>query len=214
MFQEQDRISIEIKANRFRFQGVVQCVRERFLVLACQPPDVLRCPEGTPVCLSQAEEGTLYQFEANVARSQANNIIVPRMTPQIVQRRRAPRIVCDLESRYLWMRPRTEGSKPVAEVEQEARICDLSVGGARGYAKEALFANTPLRLRVCLNGREWITTDAVVLRCAPRAPENTEAPSFPFEVCFRFTSVARADTLILTRIVQQGVQAGSVMETA
>ena len=214
MFQEQDRVSVEIKANKFRFQGVVQCVRERFLVLACSPADVLRCPEGTPVFLSQAEDGTLYQVETAVARSQANNIIVPRLTPQIVQRRRAPRILCDLESRYLWMRPRTEGSKPVAEVEQEARVCDLSVGGARGYVKEALFSNTPLRLRICLDGKEWITMDAVVLRCAPRPADSAEAPDFPFEVCFRFTSVARADTLVLTRIVQQGVQAGAVMETA
>lgn len=213
MFQEQDRISIEIKANRFRFQGVVQCVRDRYLVLACQPSDVLRCPEGTPVCLSHAERGTLYRFESSVARSQVNNIIVPRVTPQIVQRRRQMRVACNLEGRYLCLRPRTEGSKIVAEVEQAARICDLSVGGARGYAKEALFANTPLRLQICVNSKEWIMTDALVLRCAPHASKNTEAPEFPFEVCFRFTSVVRADTLLLTRIVQQGVQAGSAMET-
>ena len=214
MFQEQDRISIEIKADRYRFQGDVQCVRERFLVLACQPADVLRCPEGTLVCVSQAADGTLYQFDVEVARSQANNIIVPRMTPQIVQRRRAARVICDLEGRYLWLRPRTEGSKPVPEVEQAMRICDLSVGGARGYVREALFANTPLRLRVCLDAREWIAMDAVVLRCGPRKPDDLIAPDYLFEVCFRFTSLARADMLALTRVVQQGIQAGAVMATA
>ena len=213
MFQEEDRISIEIKVDRFRFQARVQSVRERFLVLSCHPSDVLRCPEGTLVCVSQAEDGTLYQFETGVARSQVNNIIVPRLTPQIVQRRRAARVLCNLESRYLWLRPRTEGSKPVPEVEQAMRICDLSVGGARGYVREALFANTPLRLRVCLDGKEWIVMDAVVLRCGPRESNMMESLDYLFEACFRFTSLARADMLALTRVVQQGVQSGVVMET-
>ncbi len=203
MFQEQEWVSVEIKEKGIRFQGEVQCVRENFLVLSCSPADARNCPPGTPICILQATGGALYLYHTEVARSQGTNIIVPRLTPQVIQRRRGERVACDLESRYLWLTPRAEGSKVVAAKEQAARICDLSVGGARCHSSEALFANTTLRLRICLDGKEWITTEATVLRCAPRLPESADALDYPFEISFRFTAMKRTDHLILTRMVQQ-----------
>ena len=214
MFQEQERVSVEIKTSRLRFQAEVQCVRERFLVLACPPADVLRCPEGTPVCVSQAAAGLLYRFDAEVARSQANNIIVPRVTPQIIQRRQAARIICDLEGCYTLLMSRSLGSKPVKETEQQLRVCNISVGGAFGYVEEATFSNIPMRLRVCLESGEWITIEAVALRCGPRAPGDPRAPGYPYEACFRFTSLGRSERLALTRMVQNGIKAGRLISPA
>ena len=182
-------------------------------MLLCSAADVVRCPQGTPICVTQAQEGIVYQFEAQVARSQANTLIVPRCPPQIVQRRRASRILCDLQARYLRLKPRTEGSKLIVEVERKTRICDLSATGARGYAPEALFANTALRLRICLDGSEWITTDAIVLRCLSRPEKEKDKAEYPFEVCYRFTSLARRDALSVMHLVQQKIDSDAAPTT-
>ena len=202
MFAEKEMISIEALSEKARFNGVIQLVSERYIVLACHPNDAALCQEGTTIRLSQANDGVLFQFDTKVAKRQANSVFVPRWTPEIVQRRRSVRIQCDMSARYAWVKPGASGAEPVSEEEFDAHLRDLSVTGAKADVMQAAMIDTPLRLRICLDGAdEWISVEAIVLRAMLRPPTEPNAAQFPYQVCFRFTAMSRMDALTLTRLI-------------
>ncbi|HZO88921.1 MAG TPA: PilZ domain-containing protein [Chthonomonadaceae bacterium] len=196
MFKVRETVEITIKPSGARLVGIVRHTDGHHLLIACAQEESSQIQPGTQVELVKACEGDgLYLLMTTVAACFQGGFRVPLTTPQYIQRRRQPRVPCDLPARY-----RPQGSPGKMKT---ARVGNISLGGAKVYVGGPLPTDTFVELEIQLSAEERIGATAQVVRCLPlEAPISGESGELAYALALKFTEIARVDQMLIQRFMQ------------
>ncbi len=196
MFKAGDKVEITVLPDNLSFMSKIQFVDKQHLLMTCAPDksDCLRA--GANIHLIQVADGNFYQIQSFIVRCDGRNFVVPIMPPQLIQRRRTPRLQCSLPAHY-----QIVGAKDKETPEGEtALLTDISLGGARAYFEKMAIPNSVVVIDVQLNEDECIEVEAQVLRCTQTTPvKYTDGRDLPHQVALRFMQVSRLHQVMLQR---------------
>lgn len=212
MFASQEAVDIVLLPETYRFLGTLHHVTERHLILTCHREDAAFCHAGQKVLVSQVEDGHCYQIEATILQTHASGFAIAHLPPRKLERRRSPRIECELEGKYLHLRPRTLGSKVLEETEHTALVKDLSIGGARLAVQELIIAGAPIQLKFEVERGEVIEAVTTSIRCTAAAtPIKCGDRFFTMQAMVKFDSIPRVDQLRLVRFMHRNLGANTAL---
>jgi c-di-GMP-binding flagellar brake protein YcgR len=197
MFEAGEKVEITVLPDNLSFMSKIQFADRQHLLLTCSPDkaDCLRA--GANVHLIQVAEGNFYQVQSFIVRCDGRSFVVPLMPPQLIQRRRTPRLQCSLPAHYHVIGGKADAATPEGE---PAILTDLSLGGARAYFDRVAIPNSVVAIDVQLTDDECISTEAQVLRCTPAGNvKYTDGRDLPYQIALRFTQISRLNQVILQR---------------
>lgn len=196
MFQVGDKVEITVLPDNLSFMSKIQFVDKQHLLMTCAPEktDCLRA--GANIHLIQVTNGNFYQIQSFIVRCDGRNFVVPLMLPQLIQRRRTPRLHCKLPAHIQIVGAKNEGN-PEGE---SAMLTAISLGGARACFEKMVIPDSVVIVSVELTQDECIEAEAQVLRCIQAAGmKYTDGRELPYQAALRFTQVSRLHQVILQR---------------
>ena len=196
MFRAGDKVEITVLPDNLSFMSKIQFADKQHLLMTCAPDKVDCLRSGANIHLIQVDEGNFYQIQSFIVRCDGRNFVVPIMPPQLIQRRRTPRLQCTLPAHYEIVGAKQEG---IPEGEP-AMLTDISLGGARAYFESTVIPNSVVTIDIQLNEDERIEVEAQVLRCTQTQPvKYTDGRNLPHQVALRFMQVSRLHQVMLQR---------------
>ena len=202
MFQAGDKVEITVLPDNLSFMSKIQFADKQHLLMTCAPEkaDCLRA--GASIHLIQVADDNFYQIQSFVLRCEGRNFVVPLMPPQLIQRRRTPRLRCKLLGHIQIVGAKSEGG-PEGE---PAMLTDISLGGARAYFERVILPDSVVIVNVELTDNECIEAEAQVLRCTQvTGMKCTDGRELPYQAALRFTRVSRLHQVMLQRHLLRSV---------
>lgn len=196
MFRVGDKVEITVLPDNLSFTSKIQFADKEHLLMTCAPEktDCLRA--GANIHLIQVTDGNFYQIQSFIVRCDGRNFVVPLMLPQLIQRRRTPRLHCNLPAHIQIVGAKSEGDpdgEPVI-------LTDISLGGTRAYFEKVTIPNSVVIVNVELSEDECIEAEAQVLRCVQvPSVKYTDGRELPYQAALRFTHISRLHQVMLQR---------------
>lgn len=197
MFKAGEKVEVTVLPDNLTFMSKIQFSDGQHLLLTCAPEKADCVRSGANVHLIQVADGNFYQVQSFIVRCDGRNFVVPLMPPQLIQRRRTPRLQCSLPAHFHAIGGKTDDAMPEGE---PAMLTDISLGGARAYFERVAIPNSVVVVDVQLNEDECISAEAQVLRCTQtQSVKYTDGRDLPYQVALRFTQISRLNQVILQR---------------